>query len=151
MSGVRRTTGNESGFSLVELMVAMGFIGAGLLSLAQLFVLSIKHTDVARKDTAAMNLSSEIVERMRSVEYDDMVTIFDNIDTKNPTTVPVESRDWADHLVDQLGNGARGRVDIVNNADGRQDLARIDVVITWVDRGDTLNTSTSVYVSKMGV
>lgn len=149
MRTTRRVT-DESGFSLVELMVAMGFIAAGILSLGQLFVMSVKHADVGRKDTVAMNLASEIIERMRSEKYDTMVGTFDNIDTKVSASIPAKSRDWASHVTTLLGNGSRGRVDITNNAEGRNGLARVDVIMSWVDRGDTLNLTTTVFVSKMG-
>lgn len=151
---IRHSRRDSSGFSMVELMVAMSFIGIGLLSLAQLFVMSAKSTGVARKDSQAVNLASEIVERMRSEPFQDMVDIFDNIDTKYPATVPVESREWAAHVQDQLGPGGRGRVRIVDQTEDpslTSGLVRIEVITSWVDRGDTLNMTTSTYVSRMGV
>lgn len=141
----------NEGFSLVELLVAIGFIGLGLLSLGQLFVMSVKSADVGRKDTAAMNLACEIVERMRSVPYEDMVAAFDGLDTSQPASIPAESRDWADHLSAALGPGCRGVVSVADGVENRNGLARIDVTVSWVDRADTLRLTSTVYVSKMGV
>jgi len=135
-------------------MVAMAFIGIGLMALAQIFIMSAKHTSVGRKDSAAANLASEVLDRMRCLQYDDMVTAFRDVDTSVPTTVPVESRDWSNHVVEQLGPGARGRVRIftdVEDATLVRGLARVEVTLTWADRGDTVNLTTPVLISKVGV
>jgi prepilin-type N-terminal cleavage/methylation domain-containing protein len=149
-----RSAARSAGFSLVELMVAMAFVGIGLLSLGQIFIMSAKSTGLGRKDSQAANLAAEIIERMRSETFDDMCDLFDNVDTKVPLSLPLESRDWAEHVQQQLGPGARGRVDIVDETEDAtlvDGLVRVDVITTWVDRGDTINLRTSVLVSKMGV
>ncbi|MFN0149125.1 MAG: prepilin-type N-terminal cleavage/methylation domain-containing protein [bacterium] len=145
---------SNDGFSLVELMVAMAFIGIGLMALAQVFIMSAKHTSVGRKDSAATHLSAEILDRMRCLPYDDMVAAFRDVDTNVPSTVPVQSREWSTHLADQLGPGARGRVRIFTDIDDGtlvRGLARVEVTISWADRGDTLNLMTPVLISKVGV
>lgn len=145
---------NRGGFSVVELMVAMVFVGVGLLSLAQVFIMSNKNASVGKKDSVALNLSNEILERMRTEKFDDMVATYDNIDTKVSSTVPAPARAWASHVTQQLGIGARGRVDVLDETDDAtltDGLVRVDVITTWVERGDTVNLKTSVMISKMGV
>lgn len=56
----------SSGFTLIEVMVAILVLGVGLLSFALLQTMSVRFTQSANQRTKATNLAAELLEQMRS-------------------------------------------------------------------------------------
>ena len=60
---------NESGFSLLEVLIAMGVMTVGLVSLAQLFALSIRANHSSRTTTFAVMLAQQKMEQLRGLTW----------------------------------------------------------------------------------
>ena len=56
---------SESGFTLIELMVAIAFLTAGLLGIAAMQDIALSRNIDARRLTTATNLATEMLERIR--------------------------------------------------------------------------------------
>lgn len=65
-SGVVRTRSRARGFSLVEALVTVVVISVGLLGLAGLQFAGLRSVGMAHEHTVAVQLTQEIIERLRS-------------------------------------------------------------------------------------
>lgn len=123
-----------AGFTLVEVMIAVVMLSIGVLAVAQVFAVANQHTSFAREQSAATCLAEEIREKIMSAEYDDVYATFDNIDTNNPSSIPVEAGEWVDHLEAELGAFGRGQVN-VDTEDTDATLAHgmlgVTITISW--------------------
>lgn len=61
-------------FTLVEVIVAIGIFGLGVLGLAGFFAASAQTTRVARFTTTATNLAQGVIEEEISKSYDELAT-----------------------------------------------------------------------------
>lgn len=62
---------NQSGFSLVELLIAVLILAVGLLGLAELQISAIRANSQSATSTAAAALAQKIVERVAAMDADD--------------------------------------------------------------------------------
>lgn len=60
---------NRMGFTLLEVMIAMFLFSYGVLALFSLLTSVIKGTDMAKRQTQAMNLGTEKMEALKSIPY----------------------------------------------------------------------------------
>lgn len=65
ISSRRRKTGRASGFTLVEVLVAMVILGVGILAIVQLFPQSLRQTRVNAERTDIGQLASSKLDRLR--------------------------------------------------------------------------------------
>lgn len=68
-SANRRTAGTEEGFTLIEVIVALGLLMTVSLSVLPLLVKSVQAANVAKGNTQAKNLLQERVELMRNLPF----------------------------------------------------------------------------------
>ena len=68
-NGRRCRLGNQSGFSLIEVLVATSLLVVGVAGLAQLFVLSINSNHGARNTTFASILAQQKMEQLRGLTW----------------------------------------------------------------------------------
>ena len=66
---LRRATRRDEGFTLVEVMVALGILMFVALAMLPLMIMSIRAGETAKRDTQAKNLLQERVELMRNLPY----------------------------------------------------------------------------------
>lgn len=64
-----KTAGQERGFSLVEVMVAIVILTVGLLSLAQMMVLATNSNSLSGRMTSASALAKEQLERLKATPF----------------------------------------------------------------------------------
>jgi type IV pilus assembly protein PilV len=64
--------GSEDGFTLVEILVAMFVLLIGMLGVLSLVTGALKTTATNNERVGATNLARELIERARSLDYDDM-------------------------------------------------------------------------------
>lgn len=63
---MKKCIGNTKGFSLIELLIAMVILAIGLIGMASLMLTSMQSNQSAAQRSAAIVLSYDLVERMRS-------------------------------------------------------------------------------------
>ena len=144
----------ESGYSLVELLVAMVLLSIGFLAMGNMFVASIEHSKQGRHDMIALNSASEILERIRAVPFDDVYSLFNGVDTSDSTTVPSEARNWASHVKKQLGPTGKVVIHVYKKGD-KPDLSSIglmevEILTSWTERARERTVRTSTYLVRMG-
>jgi type II secretory pathway pseudopilin PulG len=64
-----RRTGDDAGFSLVEVMVATGLLAGALVALAQLFAISTKSNQIAKSGTFTQILAEQKMEQLRGLAW----------------------------------------------------------------------------------
>src|SRR6185436_6585324 len=64
-----RSTSSSAGFSLAEVVVAMGILTAVSLGVAQMFALSTNANRVARGSTSTTSLAEQKMEQLRSLTW----------------------------------------------------------------------------------
>ena len=142
----------SEGFTLVETMVAVFLLTIGLLGISQVFTVSSRHTMNSRKETVANSLAQEIREKIMSETFADVQSIFDGIDT-NSETISGPAQDWAGHVLDRLGLGARGQVDVQTPAE-RPDLEdgmlAVVITLTWYEGTSLVELPFEFAIAKIG-
>lgn len=144
----------QAGFTLTELMVALVILAVGILSAGSLFVFSQAHSYHGRTETAAACLAEEIREKILSENFEDLQTMFDNVDTDIPESLTLPCTDWANHLHDGLGTGGRGTIQVRGPAEDPEVVAGMwSVVITiyWRERDATSQVTLNFAVSQVGI
>lgn len=123
-SGARRS---EAGFSLVEIIVGIVLMSIGILAMAALAVAVAEANRDATNRTRADQLLHEKVEGFRSTSYSAIVDGEDTVDMGGVEIV----RSWT-VTVDEPMN----------------DIKRIDLEGSWLEKGVKTTTSTATYIGK---
>ena len=92
--GARRGSRNASGFSVVELMIAMSFFGILMLGFLSVFPLGMRTVAKGEKLTIASSYAQDEMERLKALPINDAdLNAGTHIDPANPI-VNVYSRTW---------------------------------------------------------
>ena len=132
----RRTSlrrANSSGFSLIEVLIALVVLGFGLLGYALLQTMTLRFTQSANHRTQATNLAYDLLDQMRSNRFQAAwyatagfdpgdVTVAD-CDTRSPPTGAIAAgvvierniERWQCQVVRALGDGASATVTVDAN------------------------------------
>jgi len=65
----KRLTRNDSGFSLVEVMIATGLLASALVALAQLFAVATQSNKIAKSGTFTEILAEQKMEQLRALAW----------------------------------------------------------------------------------
>jgi type IV pilus assembly protein PilV len=138
--GVRQ----ENGFTMIEGLVAGGILAGVLLGISGLQTMVLTQNVDSKERTAAMNLGTEMLERIQSNRQ--MVLYYNNIDTTAATPCPQNSGDtkqrqalgdcqqWRTMMTGSNLSGARGTVAVAridpDPTAGVPTLNRLNVVVT---------------------
>ena len=68
-SGIIKNTMNNRGFSLLEVVVALGIFSIGILAIAGLQITATSSNAKARFSTEAATLAQDVVERLLAIDY----------------------------------------------------------------------------------
>ena len=69
MTSTTKRTSSEDGFSLIEVMIAIVILMVGLLSLAQMMVLSTHANTLSGRMTSCSGVARERLERLKAVPF----------------------------------------------------------------------------------
>jgi prepilin-type N-terminal cleavage/methylation domain-containing protein len=69
MTSTTKRTSREDGFSLIEVLIAIVILSVGLLSLAQMMVLSTKANTLSGRMTSCSGVAKERLERLKAVPF----------------------------------------------------------------------------------
>ena len=142
-----------SGFTLVELMVALVMLSIGILAVGRLLIFSQRHSAQGRRETIAVTLAEEMREKILCGKFIDLVANFDNVDTRLPATVTLGCQEWATHVNEQLGAGAAGTIQILQPA---EDAEIVDgmmtalIQVSWFQDGETRTVPVRFSICRMG-
>ncbi len=146
--------GSNAGFTMTELLVALTILAVGILSVGRMFIFSQRHAYFGRAETTAVSLAEEIREKIMSDNYDDLISIFDGVDTDNTETITAPCQLWANHVSEQLGASGRGEVLVLDHNEDPEifeGMLTIDIKISWDENGQTRSVDMRFATSKMGV
>jgi type IV pilus assembly protein PilV len=106
----------QSGFTLIEVMIALVILAAGLLALATMQIVSIRSNAFSSEMTYATMLAQTRLEQIRNMNYD-------NVNAVGQVTLPV----------DPTTKGIAYRVErLVQNNIPATDMKTVTLVIDWL-------------------
>ena len=136
----------QAGFSLIEVIVALGLLAGVLLSVAGLFVVGERQVARGRRQSTALVAAQTILEEISTWNYAATWERFDSIgdaatltvattDT-NPSSIVSE---WQPFLSDTLSNGrAEIRIESCDGANLNVSTAvRVVVTVSWDEKTQT--------------
>ncbi len=164
----KRYNRGEGGFTLLEVVVALGILSVGMIALASLATSNIKSTESARRVTQAVNIATEKIEALKAVspssvmltgdtggiertcsKTSDSPPTYECTPTNNQVvlndSVPYDWK-WVVTYVDLDGDGVYTDTDgqgteVIDN----NDVRRVDVTVEWRDLfGDHSVTMTAL-------
>lgn len=122
----------QTGFSMIEVLVAILIVSVGLMGMALLQSMALKYSQSSNYRTQAVNLSSNLLEQVRAnrAEASSYVGTFTATagtcaSTGNGMVAATFINEWRCQMHKQLGAGAKAVVSRSNN--------QIEVQITWAD------------------
>ncbi|MFH1145242.1 MAG: prepilin-type N-terminal cleavage/methylation domain-containing protein [Candidatus Eisenbacteria bacterium] len=149
-----RRTRSGAGFTLVELLASLVILSVGILGVGRLMIFSQRHAYHGRSETSAVTLAEEIREKILSESFNDLVSIFDGVDTTMPATVTLPCSPWATHLAAQLGPSGSGRISVLEpgeDADIVAGMVTVLVEVSWDQDGVTKTVPVRFSISRMGL
>ena len=133
---VTKKKGNEKGFTLLEVIVAISVLTIGLLAVASMQVLAIKGNTLAFGVTEATSWAADQMEKLMIMPYDpDPGADDDPLDDKDKDG---KSGLEDDTLVTADHNVTRGKYTVYWNiaVDAEaNDTKTVNVIVTWRDHG----------------
>lgn len=130
----------RKGFSLLEVMIALGILGFGLLSVAAMQIVAIKDASKGRHVTGAAMIGRDQVERVQRVPFSQLAPKAWGATETWMAGVGL-TRGSVDVAVDEAGGGTS--VEQTYNVDWQltavapvnQDLMNVEVEVTWTELG----------------
>ena len=121
---MRLRRSDEKGFSLVEVVIALGLMAGTLIAIAGLFILGGRSVKSGRTSSEALAAGKEIVEEMSAWGFTQTWSNFGfagtaktyTVDTK--TCVTTDCTGWQNQLVAKLGTSAHATIKIDSVAQG---------------------------------
>ena len=115
---------DERGFSLVEVVIALGLLAGVLIAIAGMFIIGGRSVKSGRKSSEALAAGREILEEMNAWAFDQLWSKFGyagtaktyTADTK--TCVTADCTEWQSALVAKLGSTAHATIKIDSVAQG---------------------------------
>lgn len=157
MSPVRSNPRTARGFSMIEALVALVVLGAGMLGIASLYVVTLKTSGSAISRMQAVNLASDIGDRIRANRmareaYEGNAATTD--DTCISTVCDAaqmaahDLRWWRRQISETLPGNPTGTIEV----DGAGDFRTYTITISWLEPGqDDDEENRLSYVMRMQI
>lgn len=156
----RKKLNTSRGFGLVEILIAVSFVGLALAGLITLTNLTFKISQQAKNNLIAANLSAEALEAVRAIKEESWSTI-NNLTIGSPYH-PQKSGSplkWSLAAGNENLNGFTRQVVVENVRRDSQfnivssggtldsDTKKITASVSWYYKGQSYNTTLSVYLA----
>ena len=148
-----RTRSAGAGFSLIEVMLALGLLAAVLVSITSLFILGGRRVAQGRERTEALSVGTHVMENLDQMSYRGLYTNFSSAADPGAATGPLvidsrsnsvaQSLGWQ-NLIDSKMEGAYVTVTLTRIAGTSfrsADALRVTTTIFWDDLNRTRNIS----------
>jgi type IV pilus assembly protein PilV len=125
----------ESGFTMMEVLVAVVIVSFGLLGFASMLTKAIQDNRVAYMRSQATVLAYDITERMRANRSEAITggyTIGLGANASGTTMAALDTQDWKNTLA-QILPGGDGSVNVDGNGNAT-------IIIRWDEDGDGIAT-----------
>jgi len=112
--------GNQKGFTLVEVMIALVILSVGILAMAEMQIVAIKANARSKNITSAIILTEGKLEELKAAGFSDPSFSNGTISEGN---------------IDETGasGGKFDRVTIIEDYDSSDDMKKVTVTISWTD------------------
>ena len=145
MNAAARVIGREKGergFSLVEVVIAIGVLAGVLLSICSMFILGGRQLKTGKTVTEATTICHAIMESFDSLSFTALYTTFgaaatDTTMTVSSTTTGSAIQSWQTEIARKLDNGV-ATVTIIPRGPGTPNFGtaagiRMTVTVTWTE------------------
>lgn len=147
------TTGKdgETGFSLIEVVIAMGVLAGVLLSICSMFILGGRQLKGGKTMTEATALCHDIMETFDKLSFNSMYTTFGATATSTTVTITTTTgtnviTPWKPEITQKLeGGSASARLDPLGGTNFGNALGiKMTVTVSWSElgRAQTVTLST---------
>lgn len=128
---MKKNTSSHSGFTLIEILIAIFVIGVGLLAVLSLFGLTISVVDRCHQTNQAYLVANQTIEQIRALPFSSL---------NNETTTDT---------ITELPSGQITKTISPYQADN--DLKNISVVVTWTSRGRAQSVEINSLATPRGI
>lgn len=158
----QKRQGTESGFTLVEIMIAVAILAVGILAMAAMQITAVGGNSQASDVTRATTLAQQQMETLMATDYDDASLddtdgngnqdvdgdgIGDNLGRPFPPSTQAQVPDPANFPADHQTN--QGRYTIhwnVAEDDVITDTKTVCIVVTWTRPGIAMETANGIRI-----
>ena len=126
----------QNGFSMIEVLIAIVVLSLGILGMASMQMMSLKHNRTAHLRSQAAAAAYDILDRMRANRTGAEAGNYYGAPAAPPADSVAEQdlSDWSNQLTSTLGAGATGTLTAV--AGTCATLCQTTVAITWTEAGE---------------
>jgi len=138
----------QTGFTLLEVMVAVLVLGIGLLGMAHLQITSLKHNQSAQFRSSASVMAADMLDRMRAnrpaAQNGNYALALDTDPPNNPNDMAdIDIADWLNNLNAELPNGDG---QIACDAFDADAAFVCDITISWTEIQDNDDLATTSFL-----
>ena len=148
----KSTGGQERGFSLIEVTLALGLLATVLISIASLFLIGGKQVHQGKDTTSATALGQTIMERIDQLAYIDTYKYFGGADTDTSLSISTgptgtNASQFQSDIATRLGPGASATITVtpLGSASplnmGSAAALQVRVTVNWSELGRARSVS----------
>jgi type II secretory pathway pseudopilin PulG len=136
-----RRTGT-AGFSLIEVMLALGLLAAVLVSITSLFIIGGRRVAQGRERTEALSVGTHVMENLDQMSYRGLYTNFSSASDPGAATGPL--------VIDSRSNSVAQSLGWQNMIDSKMEGAYVTITLTRIAgtnfrSADALRVTTTVF------
>ncbi|MBU3910996.1 MAG: prepilin-type N-terminal cleavage/methylation domain-containing protein [Candidatus Omnitrophica bacterium] len=124
----------KRGFSLLELIIAIGVLAVGLVGVLQIFPVGLRASQRAGMITKAAFLAQNKIEEIKMTGFDSITAL--------PPKIPLAGEDndfeW-EIAINELD---------LNGLDNNDDIRKVTVTVSWLDRSKKMSKDFITYVAR---
>ncbi len=124
----------KNGFSLLELIIAIGVLAIGLVGVLQIFPIGLRASYRSGMTTKAAFLAQNKIEEIKTLGFEDIAEL--------PPKIPLSGSDgdfeWG-IFIDKIG---------LDGLESAEDIRKIRVSVSWVERNRTRTKDFITYITR---